>query len=43
MGIFELIHMYLGIVKSFQTLNYNTIIGGKYGYKTGQYTLHTIP
>ena len=37
-GIFELIHIYLGIVKSFQTLHYHMVTGGKYGYKTGQCT-----
>ena len=36
-GIFELIHIYLGIVKSFQTLHDHMIISGKYGYKTGRY------
>ena len=34
-GIFDLIHIYLGIVKSFQTLHYHMVTGGKYGSKTG--------
>ena len=37
MGIFDLIHRYLGIVKSFQTLHVHMNNAGARGYKTGTF------
>ena len=36
-GIFDLIHIYLGIVKSFQTLHVHMNNTAKYRYKTGTF------
>ena len=37
MGIFDVIHRYLGIVKSFQTLRVHMNNAGRNGYKTGTF------
>ena len=42
MGIFDLIHRYLGIVKSFQTLHVHMNNAGTRGYKTGTFITKKI-